>query len=880
MYNIELCLDSVAYKSKPTGYEIGQISNQIAKNKTALKNPADVIEFAYNVSGNGYSFCPATLYNDSRKQDNFEQIQLLTLDFDGGITIIDVIERTGVYHLPIFLAYETLTSINQNKFRVLFLNDTSITDIRLANILLDALNIIFPEADKSCIDISKMFYGGKKLLYFDQTFPTINTESLLRNMSYYLYNRRGQSHYKKTIADFAQKHNIKLNKKGLLDISIIETATEELGTYPANGKNSPRAILFTVVCGEKLPTSPFNTASHYRINLGSGCTRDSVEEKRLKNHGEYRSSVLKGISAHCRLFRDFESGERKLHHAELFGISTNITHVETGIDVFIETLSRHQNLYGCSKEWGYYLKYNKEQGYNKMACVKFCPYCDTCRHGTNILSSIRPKLKMEKLPNFEEVFCPIETVQEEVKREVIKAINANDKMFHIIKAQTAIGKTETFLELMETLDLVFLIAVPTNKLKQDIYNRAVKKGLQVMKTPSLDEIKDKMPGSIWGHIVNLRSTGRHSQVNPFIWKVATEQNIECLKEFFEQKKELKNYGGHTITTHRNLLNMSEKTLKKYDVVIIDEDIIFSSIASNQCEIPIRLLKKIRKLASKNIAYSRLYQKITKVLKAVKSETLFRVSGYKWDGGIKNEEDVDGVLSLTDIPSFCQAENFLYHKSSRGKNQTEDSIIFLKPYSFKKIKYIMVSATVDKDICEYIFGKQNVIFYECKRARYKGTLNQYYGKSMSRTCIDNNPGILEKINNRSGFQYMITFKKYKIGGFYFGNSVGCDHLKGQNIDVVGTPYQVDFLYKLLPYTFGLNVNADAKMKLCICMHNGYIFNFTTFGDEHDVLRKFHFWMIESELEQAVGRARLLRCDCVVNLYSNFPIRQMIMKEAEY
>ena len=37
---------------------------------------------------------------------------------------------------------------------------------------------------------------------------------------------------------------------------------------------------------------------------------------------------------------------------------------------------------------------------------------------------------------------------------------------------------------------------------------------------------------------------------------------------------------------------------------------------------------------------------------------------------------------------------------------------------------------------------------------------------------------------------------------------------------------------------------------------------------------------TDLEQAVGRARLLRCDATVNLFSNFPLRQAILKESEY
>ena len=33
-----------------------------------------------------------------------------------------------------------------------------------------------------------------------------------------------------------------------------------------------------------------------------------------------------------------------------------------------------------------------------------------------------------------------------------------------------------------------------------------------------------------------------------------------------------------------------------------------------------------------------------------------------------------------------------------------------------------------------------------------------------------------------------------------------------------------------------------------------------------------WLIESLLEQAVGRARLLRYDCIVDVFARFPVDQ--------
>lgn len=64
-----------------------------------------------------------------------------------------------------------------------------------------------------------------------------------------------------------------------------------------------------------------------------------------------------------------------------------------------------------------------------------------------------------------------------------------------------------------------------------------------------------------------------------------------------------------------------------------------------------------------------------------------------------------------------------------------------------------------------------------------------------------------------------------------------------------------------------------MKPQTVIHNGCRFWFTTF--ENEELREIHFWMLESELEQAVGWARLLRNACEVHLFSNFPLRQSRM-----
>lgn len=103
------------------------------------------------------------------------------------------------------------------------------------------------------------------------------------------------------------------------------------------------------------------------------------------------------------------------------------------------------------------------------------------------------------------------------------------------------------------------------------------------------------------------------------------------------------------------------------------------------------------------------------------------------------------------------------------------------------------------------------------------------------------------------------------------------VRNPSVGLGGTPHQPEWVYKLFAFTLGFDVVATLN-PCSIVTNNGYRFRFATFDDE--ILRTIQFYIIETDLEQAVGRARLLRCDATVNLFSNFPLRQAILKESEY
>ncbi len=130
--------------------------------------------------------------------------------------------------------------------------DAPIHDRRVAEAVQMAMGEMFPEADPSCYkDVSKLYYGGKRVIYYNDKNSRINIESVFRNYTYCMKEKHKSNHYKEHIARFAKETGIALNGYGLLDVKVTDhlpptdDPTEEPGAknYDKNGKNSPSAII-------------------------------------------------------------------------------------------------------------------------------------------------------------------------------------------------------------------------------------------------------------------------------------------------------------------------------------------------------------------------------------------------------------------------------------------------------------------------------------------------------------------------------------------------------------------------------------------------------------------------------------------------------------
>ena len=813
------------------------------------------------------------------------------MDFDNDdpehkVTFQDIKSRADYYEMPIMFAYSSMRSQPDHpKFRVVFLNDVSIPDRKVATAMQMAMGEIFPEADPLCYkDVSKLYLGGKDLIYFDETIPNINIDHLFRSYTTHVRLNYGAKHFKEKLKRFSKKTGIALNDKGYLDVTRIDQSdefvsqihpTEADGASKQDQKNggiSPKAIIYAkndiiIGLGEK---SPF--FQYYKIRMRD-CTDmasvGKVFEKNLAdyNHKQYRSYILKKIPVHCRLFREFESGEKYLPHLELFGLLNSLINVESGADLFLSTLSKYPEFYDKLEKWKSDVRYNIANQYRPQRCDTFCPYYRECEHSKNILTtSSYGRNLMEKIPDYHETYYSLDEVHEDIREKLDDAIHMKGNRLCVLVAQTGAGKSHAYLQAMQNLPGErFLVAAPTNLLKNELYKKACKEN-GVCVTPSLDEIKGEIPEKVASRIDRLYAIGETKKVRSYIEQVSKTEECKILKEYIEKRKKVAQSKGSCITTHRYFLAMDQERSDKFDQIIIDEDIIFKSVITSQCEVPLSELKRLRHKTSD----SNLCKKINTLLKLAQTDTCLELKSIEY----KPDPYKLRKHFHFDIEQFCRAERFYIRRASKEEKVQKDTVVFLKPAVLKNLKQIMVSATANEEICRQVFGSE-VEFFVCKKAKYKGRLLQFPGRSMSRSSIANDPGIIRRLIDHFHMDedHVITFMNQNIGALHFGNTEGSNELEGEDILVIGTPYHAPFLYKLVAFSLGFDINEEEEMTRQLVTHNGYQFWFNTFSDPQ--LRLVQFWMIESELEQAIGRARLLRHDCTVYLFSNFPLEQAEM-----
>ena len=819
MKKYEVSFNGKRFNKKPSGSEIGKISNEL------YTKSLDYTTLAHEVGENGCTFSPA-VYNGKRRKENYIGQQLIGLDFDSGITFSEIKNIAEKYRLPILFAYKTFSYTEEHqKFRVVFALKGMVMDSFTCESLVSMFMKIFGECDEACKDCSRMFFGGKGLLELADEPVEIYGEDVIISLVTYMNDRYGANHYTRELKKFYRNIGIKYEK----NIPIIE-----------NNK---------FVCTGTVRQAQKSSSGNKSIKKGRRTVTRNFDWNILYNK--------------CRLYRDFVDGTEYYYYPQLFHIATNLVNIEKGRNEFLKILNSENNSY-CEayhkRDWDMILKIIINMDYQPEGCCN-CPYENECLHAKNMILTAKPG-KSTILQTVRKDYVSIQEAEIDLKNNFQKAVLSDKQGIHIIKAQTGIGKTNLYLDYLKESDKTFLIAVPTHKLKMEIYYKALSKGIKdIAYTPEMPIFKSEIEERI-RHIYDI-GAGEYALV--ILRDIFDNMNPDHddyikLENYLESLDSIKDFEGHIITTHDRLLLINHKSkLLNGREVIIDEDIMRSLLSTN------------------TICNDEIFQAIKNGKFSVNTEkrlkSIISTDGYQRYDYRNNEkieitdelfeslENING--NIIDLTQSCYV--------FRGDTDTT----FLKRRWLPCKKVIVMSATANADVYSML-THYNIYYYPCKTAEYMGELKLYPKYSFSRYALKNQKGIIDYLKNQIGDDTVITFKEFENmfdTRYHYGAIEGLNCLEGKNISVIGLPNVDESVYKLYGMASGIDVD-NCNMRPLRIDFNGYNFNINSFDNLN--LRTIQLWLLESFLEQAVGRARLLRFNCTVKVFARFPIEQAVIE----
>ena len=592
-------------------------------------------------------------------------------------------------------------------------------------------------------------------------------------------------------------------------------------------------------------------------NLFPDTTRKNIECDQQNLIKNFNYDLCK---ERVKIFNDFCSGEWLYYH-ELKGLATNMLLVSGGLK-FMKKIMDHYNKVGKTKYGSNQfnlLKMVNYYDYSPMYLVNFSKYKEDHEY-SNLISAERNKR------GYVDVIEPRELISKEdfdflFDLKFNEVLNREDKKIYIIESPTGSGKTEKILNNITNP----VIAAPYHSLLDEFEERI--KSNEYTRVPSVPNFTSS---SINKRIKNFFDIGLNSHARKLIKEIAANKINEFSAEdshtaakFLSDLKNARNSSSQILTTHTDAF-MHEYP---HDTLIFDEDPFFEIIKQKKVKI-----SDINYLLTKEDAKYQL-GRVSSMLNNALPGNHYRPSFNLVEKSI--------IIGLVD--KYGSSSNLIDFFNSDGfiKDKLNPNIIHF--YKIQRLpddkKIIILSASPQCFIYEKLFGERVEIisFPEVKGVGY---ICQHTNKSYSRRSLKSSKA--NEIKSLLKSENFITFKdeKARIGDvpyeIHYGMTTGIDLLKGQDLTVIGTPHFNPICYELIACAIGHQIGVDNKITEQRVIRKGLRYMFPTFEDE--VLREIQISLIESELIQAVGRARTLRTKATVHLYSNLPLT--IANKIEY
>jgi hypothetical protein len=807
-------LDPKCYTNRKTARnESSNISMALRKNPTEVT----IEELAIAV-GKGQSFTPARLQG-GHSDKNWVSQSLWAVDFDGGVDPAEIIQRFNQNSINPCLVYATLSDTpEKRKFRVVIQLDKTVTQEDVAKGITNLLyKHLFPEADQKCTNLSRWFLGGKEILHVDPTAVAPLSWLTEKNKIISFLAASKHDHARRK-ANSSKGWGGLLSKNGVSSPSSYVLLSER-----AKNANSPSSSAETQA-GQAIPSGTFSEIK------------------------EIRDPDWEYLQSACPLLDAFLCGEW-LYDTELFWLSTHLIWVEGGQSLYEGTIKKYLERCPSYDGKAHKCRYARHQGYLPANADILS---GATWQSSPSLYAIAQKSSVIRISTPDTI--TLEDAESKLKFYYDHALQADDTKIYIIKVPTGLGKTE----LLTQADPEAVIAFPTYALRDEVVSRIRWRGYQ--KTPNLPDVIRETYGAIahiggeydrgwfdeamaefeefYSAVKSLWDKGKYKAAHKMI---LDEREYAGYMEFVEALSTSLKTANSLLTTHSKGVHHS---WDKHKTIIFDEDPLPSILTTGSIPLADIKFAPSSLCAALNGVTGQILSNPLKELSEVEREGFRESLGKLVDADfIHVVEDGDGVKSVnyitrTDLPSN------------------------------KKI--IILSATADEFIYKQLYGDR-VEFIDIGHVELQGRLMQSADRSYSRSQIqkytpESLPQTTEPVITHSTATGLFPTA---IKDMYFGNCSGIDKLKGKNIHVVGTPHPPQSAIALYAAVLGVET-ADMKMQRQSVLHNGFRFRFMTFASSQ--LQRIQFHFIERELIQAVGRARLVRENCTVHVYSNYPLPQ--------
>ncbi|AFH22442.1 hypothetical protein OSG_eHP25_00105 [environmental Halophage eHP-25] len=823
--NYAITTDLIPQDSKPTPGEIGKIHYKL-KNRVEV----DPQEFLNLVAEKGYTWSPG-LFDGKRADENWQKQNILALDFDSGITPPEVIKRFEDLGITPNVIYSTFSDSQEHrKFRLVLFLDRAITDEPTRDFLQRGLLEITPEADEACKDAARLYFGGMD--GFVHSEDPINVRELKRAIEVSkVTNRDGRT---RSLVDNPEE------KFNFGDSHPPVKNGESCGLL-CNSNKKPR----------ESPKTEGGRGSDYKDYLRNlKKNKSDVDWERLRER--------------VQIFDDFMDGVW-LHHPKIIGLATNLYWIRGGQKLMRETMRK----YNRENETGYTdnnfntVRTIRKYEYYPQRLDSFSPYEEDYRTMIEALNFERGRIKLVEDRPEQISLSEAETSFDIQFGEIL---DGKDTKVHLVKTPTALGKTQALTD-KEGIT----IAAPTHSLKEEVAERMDVKHSSTPELPEFDSnpLQEKID-TLYKVGLGEKVTGLLRAVAKGEVRSATQMDQVRASEYRSELRRTYRSEHTVLTTHARAMHTD---FFNHDTLVFDED-------------PLDQILEVGEVEMND------FYKLKDSLQ----------TDISWEEESSPSNPIDKVLNWRNsVTQGTYVETPLFQMSSSDLDSLEDKILksnvssnvydflnsdycMIDPEDGSKIRYVVkrdipedkkiviLSATAPVSVYKELFGDRLEVT-EIDNVEREGDIIQHTQKSYSRSSLNQS---IDEVNEKTEDLPVITFKSFKneiedsVDDIHFGNTEGYDSLKGEDLAVVGTPHVHPSKYALITMALGEKIKTgDMNPTFKAIEYNGYKFKFNSFT-KNDVLRDIQLDLIKSELKQAVGRARTLREDCEVHLYSNLPL----------